>query len=76
MKGIVKKIENGSYEVTFNGRVFRIRREWDGEMKGLWTVKEQDASLKAKGVDHWFRKGVETSKRDAIRLIEMGHYAN
>lgn len=75
MKSKVQKINSG-YEVTFGNRVFRIRREIDGEMKGLWTVKEQDSKLKTHGVDHWFLKGVEAAKRDAIRLIEGGHYAN
>ena len=77
MKSTVKKITHGDYEVSANGRVFRVIREWEGELKGLWVVKEQDANLKAKGVNHWFRKGVEASKRDAIRLIEDGgYYAN
>jgi hypothetical protein len=72
----IRKTNNNGYEVTHNGRTFRVRREWDGPMKGLWIVTEQDASLKSKGVDHWFRKGVEAKKRDAIRLIEEGGYAN
>lgn len=76
MKSTVRKTDSGGYEVSFKGRTFRVRREWDGDLRGLWVVKEQDASLKAKGVDHWFRKGVEASKRDAIRLIEGGHYAS
>jgi hypothetical protein len=70
-----RKIGNSNYEVASGDRTFRVRREWDGELKGLWVVTEQNAALKANGVDHWFRKGVEASKRDAIRLIDGGHYA-
>lgn len=76
MKSVVKRIKSGDYEVTAGDRVFRVIREWYGELKGLWVVQEQDANLKAKGVNHWFRQGVEASKRDAIRLIEDGYYAN
>ncbi len=70
-----RKLGNSYYEVTCNDRTFRVTRKWDGENKGLWVVTEQDAKLKAHGVDHWFTKGCEARKQDAIRLIEGGHYA-
>lgn len=76
MTSTTRKTSTGNYEVTFDNRTFRVCRKWDGEMSGLWVVTEQNASLKADGVDHWFQKGVEESKRDAIRLIENGYYAN
>ncbi len=66
--------ETDEYEVTHNNRVFRVKRQFDGEYKGLWTVKEQ--SLKDKGIDHWFKVGVEARKMDAFRMIEGEHYAN
>lgn len=70
------KLGHSFYEITSGNRTFRVRRQSDGEMKGLWTVTEQNTALKSKGVDHWFLKGCESSKRDAMRLIEDEHYAN
>lgn len=64
---MIKRLASGKYEVTDqNGNVYRVSRLGEN-----WDVREQSV----KGVDHWFRVGLESRKREALRMIEDGYYA-
>jgi hypothetical protein len=61
----VKRLSYGKYEVVRNGVTYRIFKE-----QGMWDVKMREI----KHCEHWFTVDSVPLKKNALRLIEDGHY--
>lgn len=61
----VKRLGYGKYEVVHNGVTYRVFKE-----QGMWDVKTQEI----KHCEHWFTVDSVPLKKNAVRLIEDGHY--